>query len=83
MGEYKIKYCHGFVPPIQQGFFKHRLLNIGTILAKFSMLVGIKWPCHYSKFLVSQNHGNSKWAGFKILIVHLASIIHGCKIIDN
>ena len=69
-----MKYWNGSVPPKQLGFLQSKALNVGMTLKKFAMQVGIKWPCHYSKFLVLKNHGNHKWAGCKTLIVRLVSI---------
>ena len=60
--------CHGSVPTIQLGLFQSKALKIGIMLTKFSMQVGIKWPCHYglTKFLAYKNHGIFKWAGCKL-----------------
>ena len=47
-----MEYWHGSVPPKQLEFFQSKAQNKGIMLTKFSMQVGIKWPCHFPKILV-------------------------------
>ena len=48
-----IKYQLEYVPPIQLGLLPTKILNIEKMLTKLSIhKKGMKWPCHYSQYLV-------------------------------